>query len=511
MNINTVRERVGAVSEIVKVLPVSMPSTEATPSGLAFVMLVITDASDETLAAACGIEPGGVEPLFEEAAPVEADGGPPSDDDAPAALTPPRSADEVGDRWNLLRVDVTHVDAVMDLVFFCSRSSPMLAAGDDDRSPHRAGRRHPRASPGRHRSRSPTARAPDGRAPGADGPVHRRPRSRPADRARPRPLDEQGGEARDRRRLRGVLDKSVAERVFPAIVHLVRNAVDHGIEAPAVRRAAGKPPEGLLRITCSATASRRLELTVEDDGGGIDREAVAARAGAPVPETDAALLELLARPGLSTAPSVTTTSGRGMGMDIVERVVVHQLGGQLELSTERGVGTTFRLQIPLTVAIVDVFVIERAGRRFATPVAAVEEILEIDPASALRAPGPDGQSLGLVERRGVAMPLADLATVLGLHDDGPAPTRAVVVRKAGEAVAFLVNRVVGQQEAVVRPLVDPLVRVRGVPGATDLGDGKPTLLLDLPALARPLGARGPRALGGRPAPPLLPPRSVESG
>jgi two-component system chemotaxis sensor kinase CheA len=296
------------------------------------------------------------------------------------------------------------------------------------------------------------------------------------------------------------LDKAVAERVFPAIVHLVRNAVDHGIEEPEARVRAGKPAKGRLRITCSASASRRLEIVVEDDGAGIDRVAVAARAGAPVPETDAALLELLSRPGLSTARAVTTTSGRGMGMDIVERVVVHQLGGELDLETTPGKGTRFRLQIPLTVAIVDVFVIECAGRRYVTPVMAVEEILEIDPDVAARAPGPAGRSMALVERRGETMPLADLAASLGATREGPPARRAVVVRRANEPVAFLVDRVVGQQEAVVRPLVDPLVRVRGVPGATDLGDGRPTLLLDLPTLVRPTG---PRGLPGRPPTPLL--------
>ena len=151
------------------------------------------------------------------------------------------------------------------------------------------------------------------------------------------------------------LDKAVAERIFPAVVHLVRNAVDHAIESPAERRAAGKPEAGLLTVACHERSDNQLELTVTDDGRGVDAAAVAARAGAPVPNTDAALLELLALPGLSTKATVTTTSGRGVGMDIVRRIAVDELRGELSMRTTPGQGTTFALRIPLSITIVDAF------------------------------------------------------------------------------------------------------------------------------------------------------------
>src|SRR5690606_20936483 len=140
-----------------------------------------------------------------------------------------------------------------------------------------------------------------------------------------------------------------ADRLLPAIVHLVRNAVDHAIERPEERRAAGKPEEGVVRVACHARASGRLELTVSDDGRGVDAAAAAARAGEPVPASSSELLELLCRPGLSTRASADATSGRGMGMDIIKRITVDQLGGELSLDTRPGQGTTFSLRVPLTI------------------------------------------------------------------------------------------------------------------------------------------------------------------
>ncbi len=298
--------------------------------------------------------------------------------------------------------------------------------------------------------------------------------------------------------------KSVAEaRVFPAIVHLVRNAVDHGIggaRGPSRRRRgssrAGRAPNHLLgdreppprssssRTTAPASIARPSPPAPEPVPGDRRRAPRASRA----------------RPGLSTAPSVTTTSGRGMGMDIVERVVVHQLGGQLELSTTPGQGTQFRLQIPLTVAdrrrLRDR---ARRGRRFA----AARRGHRGSSRSTRRPPRErarprQGQSLGLVERRGETMPLTDLAIALGLDRDGPPPTKAVVVRKASEARRLPRRSRRGPARGGGAPARRPArPRPRGCPPPPiSLGDGKPTLLLDRPSLARPLGSRGPRALAG---------------
>ncbi|GAC1600373.1 MAG: hypothetical protein NVS4B10_12060 [Myxococcales bacterium] len=288
---------------------------------------------------------------------------------------------------------------------------------------------------------------------------------------------------------RAEVDKSVAEKLSPALVHLVRNAVDHAIEPAAQRKAAGKPEEGTLRILCHERANNQLEIAISDDGRGIDGAEIARRAGRPAPQTSAALLELLCLPGLSTRDEATTTSGRGMGMDIVHRTVVDQLGGELLLETAPGKGTTFTLRVPLTITIVDAFTFECEGQRFVVPVSGIDEIIEVDPAAVLRGPGrKGGGTVGLVERRGEALPLLQLGALVGLAP-GPASARkALVVRRAGEALGFAVHRLIGQQEVVVRPLEDALTRVVGVTGATDLGDGRPTLVLDLVAL-------GAQALG----------------
>jgi two-component system chemotaxis sensor kinase CheA len=284
------------------------------------------------------------------------------------------------------------------------------------------------------------------------------------------------------------VDKAVAERLFPALVHLVRNAVDHAIESPDERVRRGKPQEGLLKISCAARSDTWLELLVEDDGRGIDRAAVAKKANREVPTSEAALLELLCAPGLSTREVATTTSGRGMGMEIVKRTV-DQLGGQLSLRTELGVGSVFILRVPLSLSIVDGFSFECRQERFVVPVSSIDEIIEVEESALVRSPGSDRSlEVSLLERRGQVVPLVSLAKVLGLGDAG-ADKKALVVRRGAEAIAFSVDRMLGQQEVVVRPMEDELVRVRGVTGATDLGDGKPTLVLDLAGLGSSLNRR----------------------
>ena len=276
------------------------------------------------------------------------------------------------------------------------------------------------------------------------------------------------------------LDKAVADRLLPAMIHLVRNAVDHAIEPPDVRVAAGKPRVGTIRVACSEFASKMLELTVSDDGRGIDREVIARRAHQEIAD-DQGLLDVLTTSGFSTRDSVTQTSGRGVGMEIVERVAVQELGGELMLDTTVGAGTTFTLRVPLTIAIVEVFSFECAHRAFVVPVAAIEEIFELD-ATAIAPPAPHrDQRVTLVHRRGRALPVISLGAVLAIDDGSPA-NKAMVIRHDGELIAFAVDRMLGRQEVVVRPVDDPLVRSVGIAGATDLGDGRPTLVLDLSEL-----------------------------
>lgn len=480
LSINSVRERVGSLGEIIKVVPVSVPVSEDAPGALSFALLLLTSASDEEVANAVGVSPESLRTLVpavldvEEAATAEL--ATVEDHDGPEPSVQKR---------NVVRVEVSRLDDAMEhlstLIITRSRLAraigALTAAGVNTRDLSEIMRdnarqlRDLRAAILRVRM-VPVVEVLD------RIPLLLRGLRRESGKHVLLTLDAGTAE----------LDKGVAERLFPAIVHLVRNAVDHAIETPEERARAGKPNEGTLRIACHAHTNARLELTVRDDGRGVDKALVARRVGREI-TTDAALLDALCRPGLSTRDEATTTSGRGMGMDIVRRIVVDGLGGELSMTTEPGAGTTFTLRVPLTISILDAFTTERCGHRFVVPVSMVEEILEIDPARIRFGPArsDDADRAGILERRGETIPLVDLATALSLPRALGTPRLALLVRRAGEPTAYGVDRVIGQQEAVVRPLVDPLVQTAGVAGATDLGDGKPVLVIDLVALGATLG------------------------
>ena len=473
ISITSVRERLGALGEIIKVVPLSVARTGSAPGGLRFALLLATDADDAAVADACD---GSVEQVHAvtRTPPVEP---------AVAAEEPVE-----GGRSRVVRVDVERLDAALEglseLVigrFRIERALQELTAGGaDTRALAQAV-----AEQSRELKR-------------LRGAILRLRLVPVTELLEPLPLIVRGLRAKTGKavelhveRSAAELDKSVAERIFPAIVHLVRNAVDHGLEAPEERRRAGKPETGRVGVRCVELTNAQLEISVSDDGRGIDRGQLAERAGRPVPNDDAELLELLARPGFSTREQVTTTSGRGFGVDIARRLV-DTLGGELELSTSVGQGTTFTLRIPITVSIVDAITFECASQRFVAPVSTVDEIVEVSPAELTRPPTPGGRQAvaSLIERRGRPVPLLDLAALLRLPRRGDAPAcKALVVRSDAGNFGFLVHQLLGHQEVVQRPLEDPLVRVPGVSGATDLGDGTPTLVLDLLALTRALRSR----------------------
>jgi two-component system chemotaxis sensor kinase CheA len=473
LNITSVRERVSKVAEIVRVLPISVAETASAPGGLSFVLLVVTDGDDATLAAAAGAAPEAVVPL------TRADTPPPE----VFAEEEPDEADAAsGARGNFVRVDVARLDDSLEALsalvvnrFKLVRSMGELSSrGADVRElaviVAESGRQIRELRSAIMRMRMVSVRSLLERVPLLVRGLGRATKKSVQ-------LAMNTGDA--------ALDKSVAERVFPAIVHLIRNAVDHGIESPSVRRAMGKSEEGTIRITAHQRSNSQLELVIEDDGRGMNRKEVAQRARAPVPKNDIQLLDLITRSGVSTAEKVTTTSGRGLGMDIVKRVVVAELGGELVLETTENKGTVFRLRIPLSITIVDAFTFLCGGERFVTPVAAIEEIVDVDAARVVKVPrSRRGRETKLIERRGQAVPLFSLDDMFGLTSSTTLDVarKALVVRRRADLLAFEVERMLGQQEVVVRPLADPLVRVAGVSGATDLGDGKPTLVVDLATL-----------------------------
>jgi len=487
LTINSVRERLAEVAELVRVLPRAVPVSPAAPGGLCFVLILLTNSSDEMITEAVGLDGSSSLHCIARDQPEHSAG---------AELTPTNEArlDGAEDRMidthsrrGVVRVDVGRLDDAMEGLSALIVTRFRLARSIASLTERGVNTRELSEIMNDNARQLRDLRAAIVR-------VRMVPVAELLERI---PLLVRGLQRSTNRSVRlelesgsAELDKSVSERLFPVLVHLVRNAVDHAIETPDERRRRNKPEEGLLRITCGARSNTRLELTVSDDGRGIDRAAVAKKAARAVPNDDAALLDLLCIPGLSTREIVTTTSGRGMGMEIVKRTIVDQLGGELEVHTELGQGTTFTLRVPLTISIVDAFSFECGEQRFVVPVAMVDEIVEVDPSALVHVPANDDGSpaVDIISRRGVAVPMIQLAQVFRLKTKRNRAGKAIVVRRAGSPVAFAVDRMLGQQEVVIRPINDFLVRAPGVSGATDLGDGRPTLVLDLVALSASLSA-----------------------
>lgn len=279
------------------------------------------------------------------------------------------------------------------------------------------------------------------------------------------------------------IDKFLIERMMDPVLHLVRNAVSHGFESPAEREAMGKPEEGTLTLA-AASVGDTVVLEVADDGRGVDPAAVAARArsmGLLVPEgpLDATtLLDLLCAPGFSTRDETDRASGRGVGMAVV-KTTIKELNGILTLQTTPGEGTRFVIELPLTLSITDALIAHVGDRTFAVPQANVREVVELDPAVVRTI-----EQHEIAPFRGGTLPLLRLGRLFGIAERPRRAMHVFVVGSGAEAVGFAVDRISGQREIVVRSMADPLIKADGVAGATDLGDGRAVLILNLPDLAR---------------------------
>jgi two-component system chemotaxis sensor kinase CheA len=274
------------------------------------------------------------------------------------------------------------------------------------------------------------------------------------------------------------LDKTVIERLHDPLVHIIRNSIDHGIEAPETRRAAGKDPMGTIALRARHVGAK-VEVRIEDDGGGLNRERIRERAvergvisaDAQMAEHD--LLDLVFAAGFSTAGTVTTVSGRGVGMDVV-RKEVENIGGSVSLESVAGAGTTVVISIPLTLAIIDGLLVRIGEERFVIPLASVEECIEFQ-----RTGGNDG----VVANRGEMLPIVDLRREFGIGGECPSIEQAVVVETSIGEVGFLVDTVIGDHQTVIKNLGQMYQNIEGVSGATILGDGDVALILDVQRLA----------------------------
>jgi two-component system chemotaxis sensor kinase CheA len=279
------------------------------------------------------------------------------------------------------------------------------------------------------------------------------------------------------------LDRAVLDEVADPLVHLVRNAIDHGLEPPRERLKAGKPAEGRLRLSASRERSS-VAIRVADDGRGIDRATILAKAKADglVDATaeslaDDQLLRILSRSGFSTAAVISGVSGRGVGVDVV-MTRIRQLGGAVELVTEAGQGTAFVLRVPLTLAIVRSLLVQVGAERYVVPLNYVSETIEFS-ATPITALG-DREALVIREQ---PVPTVHLHRLLSIEGAATTGRRPVLVVQVGERrSALVVDALLGQQEIVVEPFDAP----RGMPGwfsgATILADGAPALILDAAAL-----------------------------
>jgi two-component system, chemotaxis family, sensor kinase CheA len=266
------------------------------------------------------------------------------------------------------------------------------------------------------------------------------------------------------------LDRIILESLAEPLVHMVRNAVGHGIEAPAEREAAGKPPRATVELSAKQRGGT-VEIVVSDDGRGVSPALIEEA------RLHGSLADVLARPGFSTATEVTELSGRGVGLDAVKRYV-EGFGGTLGVQSEPGNGTAITLVLPLALALLEVLLVERAGNVYGLPLASIEEAVTAENVLTL-----EGRSA--LELRGRSVQLADLADLIGATTPPlPPGSPAIIVTAGGRRVAATCDRLLGQDEVVVKPLGALLASAPGYLGAAILGDGRVALLLDPTSLSR---------------------------
>lgn len=307
-------------------------------------------------------------------------------------------------------------------------------------------------------------------------------------------LSLQGGEIE--------IDRRILDELKDPLIHLLRNAIDHGIESPQARAAAGKPAQGRLTLSVSQPDGGKVELRLSDDGAGIDVarvKAVACQKGMLSAEAagqldDRAALALVLRSGLSTSPIITDVSGRGLGLAIVQEKV-EGLGGRVAIDTQRGAGTVFRMVLPLTLATLRGVLARVADRLCAVPAAGVERVARVASTEVRTV-----ENRATIVLEGQVLPLVDLAEVLALARPAAsavaAPWSVLVLGQGAARVAFRVDAILGEQEILLKPLGPQLARVRHVAGASLLGTGQVVPVLNVADLLYSAAACGAPSAGG---------------
>lgn len=284
------------------------------------------------------------------------------------------------------------------------------------------------------------------------------------------------------------LDKSLIEEIGDPLVHLIRNAADHGIESPETRVASGKPEEGTVRLT-AAHEGNHIVITIQDDGAGMDpailkkkaveKKLITEREAAEMSEQES--LQLIFRPGFSTAQTVSKVSGRGVGMDVVKTNIT-RLNGTVAIDSVLGKGTTFTLKLPLTLAIIQSLLVRVADETFAIPLHSVVEVVNLGKHAVSSIKGRE-----VVRLREQVLPLIRIGKALKVPRDSEPDIKrqnAVVVAIAHHRVGFVVDDLIGQKEIVIKALGSYLKKVPGIAGSTILGDGRVIMILDIGELLR---------------------------
>lgn len=282
------------------------------------------------------------------------------------------------------------------------------------------------------------------------------------------------------------IDKLIVEELSDPLMHMIRNAIDHGIESRNGRMAVGKPAVGTIALNAFQKGNQ-VVIEVEDDGRGIDPAVVLAaalRLGFTTPDEAAQLgekevLSFVFAAGFTTRPTATLLSGRGVGMDVV-RTNISRLGGVVDVASDLGIGTKMTITLPITLAIISVLVLEAGGRTFCMPLANMEEAIFLEPREVRVVEGRE-----VMSQRGATLPLVRLARLFGIDESSvaePARRYVVVVSVGSKRVGFVVDKLLGQQDIVIKALGRSLRGVRGFAGATELGDQRVGLVIDVGAL-----------------------------
>jgi len=283
------------------------------------------------------------------------------------------------------------------------------------------------------------------------------------------------------------LDKTVIEKLNDPLVHLIRNSIDHGVELPQAREAAGKPRHGTVHLAAVHSGDSVL-ITIADDGAGLDKEAIRAKAlergiiaqGSELSEKE--LFALIFAPGFSTAKKVSSVSGRGVGMDVVKRAI-EALRGSIEISSVRGAGTRITVRIPLTLAIIESLLVKIGDDSFMLPLSLVDECIELTREDRSRSHGRN-----LAHVRGGLVPYIPLRERFAIAGAPPEIEQIVITEVNGQRVGFVVDHVIGEHQTVIKSLGRAYRNVEGVSGATILGDGSVALILDIPQLVQSVEA-----------------------